>query len=1656
MHYFSEDALGNRSSVTSKEIYLDNPDIECTITADEDLSIPQNNYTINISASEGTVYYRWAYPSTNGSYIAPYKQYVSIAESAAEAGSGTQYTQDGTAVALTGECTLEVMVEIGSTQRYFTQTFNYDNAASTISFANTGSSSYKKIHTISVSASDASGIASATAGLLDSNGVTVEEYELMPIEDVVSEDVVVTGVDAGTYTLSVTVTDNNGDSTTKTSNRFYVRNAAPDTTVSVASDVLYNEETPLMASEEYKVSIVSSETFAGTVAGQHLYYRISDDMVNWGDWSDAGEMAAGVTDHSITTSIDTPYALTEGLNYFYIQTAVAPSGSSPSSDADTMDTDEVTIILDTESPYYRLHLNDVHTNETIEGTLELSDSYASEFTINMNGISSDVLTLTENEEGRSGTYSITLNGNLDSSIYVTDAVGNTTEIPILITGFDFDGPEITNDTSVVTSSGDRQDTEMTVYINDAEEGSVSFALIPAGELGSARNADGSIISSYYTDSDEFTILSGDESFTPFLTTLTSSSLANEHEDRNLTYKVALRGVTGTYYVGVKATDGLGNETEVVLDDALTAVDAEIELTDAVTVSPQLANTKTKMNLNFNMPVYILPQNMITDTADEDMTLEETNLAHAVQYATDYSESRSFIIRSTGTYELYVADNIGRSTLIEVEITDDMVSFDNTDVIEAEVYFMHGDELETEPVGDDEWAMPGYDSYDELSGEYTCSTVIVVDAPSGYYLMPENGYENWGYEYWDGDECLLFDEDYCEQYLMDPEDPTKGYSRLVYQTWWIFWEDETNGNWGYTDKYERTVYFKYKTDADDEWTDDELTVYNIDNTPPQFETKFDPETIYIDGEPALFTPGDVTLTLRVSDPQSGLEWIWLQLWTDDEALWEYVDINTAAIDPSTNVLLDNDYVTVTISGNYDENGNDLDPYGVKTVTITAHQNFYILIDAGNTIGDSGGYISEVTKENVEWIDYINKVDLSEDDYEVTYYYEDYDGNWQLVTDGVYYKNAKAVITPTSSGSVRGLYVSNNNGSNEKTLNEFDYQFTFALTDQYGYKLSVPVSLDNFDNNPGTISYSIATSGKTNQPVDITIAVSDDESGVGSVTLERKSGGTTVPIDLTDNGDGTFTGQITNTGSHIITLLDNVGNKAQQSFIVTNIDNVVPEITDISWNIADGEVTSSSVVATLSYSKTGVTITNTTPVSENFLTSDYVVDKTNSIIRFFENGSLNVYFIDEYGNEGVDVVTADQIYKDPPALTAVMTPAEDGLSVDISFEKAVDAQGNFVDPYRLLKNIMVRLNGIVKFAEEVEYDSSGTIISATPAVFTITENGVYTFDVYDMEGISSAVTVEVTGIDKSAPQITQVRWSYDYEVLENGEWQKKSVDNVTWDVGDEAGYVIATDVYPVTNSDVDVTVVTDSDTTIIGDSNSESGTEHTLTYDENGMYIFNLEKPNGMFDSYGFQVDVIDKTPPVIELAATELVFYENEAANKEPYSKSMIDEAGTAFNAYDLFKGETNLNDRVEIDYGGFNADDITQNTFDRTKPYTITYKVSDDAHNETEVTMTVRLVGENDSVAFVNGEFPDSANRAEVNDSEQIIITLGNFSGKSWARVEAGVVTMGEMKSLGEVLTETSSGSGEYVYSPEETGYYTILVQTDKRDYFNLQVFFVK
>lgn len=1650
--YFAEDAFGNNTGTSYKNITIINETTKCSIDTTTDTSIPRSSYNIVLTSnSQNTLYYRWQ--DSKGNYITDFEKYN---------GSGIDTASNSKTAKLDGKYTLKCKVVPPSGEANASvveKSFVFDNQAPVISAKPLSNSMYSETQTISVSATDASGVKSAYAQIVTPNGSAVdgcEEFELESVNGIVSQNVNINNIPSGAYALKVRAVDENGLENVGELNTFYIRNDKPQTNVSFDTKLTHQDK-QLISSADYTLKIDVSEAFANASAtsNQNVYYRVSSTSGSYGNWVNGGAVAKNENSLSASILAKSPVsALVDGENTLYVQTAIAEDGTDTSKiDINTIQASEISFYYDETAPNARLIIEDVHTSDGINGKVYLSDNLDAELKLTS---PSDDVTVTRAAEG-GNEFNITVNKCVDINLVAEDVAGNKTNVPLVIKGIDTEAPTATISTQEV-SSGDRIDGKAVVNVYDAQEDEVQIALIPENEYSTAME-NGKIKDTYFNNYN-----------TEILSCILKSSTESEwEEERNLTYEINLIGATAKYYVGIRMADSLGNETERIFSngvEVLSATDAELSLEHKVL--PKKAGAKAIVKLNFNVPAYVLPQDKIVTEADTDdqKDIDKTNLEIAKQNATSYSQSQSFIITNHGTYKVYAVDDIGRSKMFKITVTDDDVLFNQTSGLETKIYVGENHDIE---LADDE--MTSYEYYIPYGdyGETLVNPVVhVKSSDPNMYLYPYDKYNNNCYE-----SGFMFDSSASQQYEVKD---AVGYTELVYTV--IQALPKLNEYYyDYMNPYETTermldVYVFEPGTPEEAWSQEIAVVNNIDNTPPKGTVDFSPNIIetvkdesvspsetpgsdYVDK--ITYTPSDVTATVTLQDAETGIEKINLggvKMYAGIEPE-EEITIGEIPLKNSKGEYIDYTIEPWTWNGEkYGvpvtiEYSGDADPKGIKTLRYLFTDNVWMdLIECYNTIGNREYIGSGRGMEGMTTRDCIYKMPIEEGlDYSIEYYYEDNNGEWQPMTDSeAYYRRVKAVITPGERAEERELKISNNNGAYEKILDSYENTFTFKLKDKYGYKADVTVSHEYFDEQPGEIRYSLSTTQKTNEPITVQIQATDELSGVGEVKLLTGN----EEIAVTDNSNGNYSASIAQNGTYSIVMYDKVGNKAVTSFNVGNIDSEVPTITNKIFSTQ--EVTTKSVSVSLQFSKPNVKITAVEPLQSSgdedlILDSKYSVNYSTSVITFTDSGTLTVIFKDEYGNEGIDTVTVSNIDRTPPSLSAVTSVNENKTEVKVTFEKAKKENGEIIDKRRKLSDIYVMYGGIAQRVETVEND---TVVDKAEYVFC--ENGIYTFKVYDGEGASSFVTLEIKDIDLKSPIITQIRWSYGYDLLENGEWKTKSFDG-KYTPGDEAGYVFATDKYPVTNQDVTVTVTTDDATRPIGSSEDVYNTENEKVYTDNGMYIFNLEKNNRLTDSYGVDIELIDKKPPVIDLLGkNELIFYENSSMG-DAYSKDYLTKPGVAFNAYDEFGNGTDLNSDVTVkDWGGFNPDNLKANTFDSSSPYTIVYQVSDKAHNVTEAKRTVRLVGMYDTIALVNGQLPDYAGRCEVRGKD-ITVSLKNIStsATSYVRYDKGMKTMGEMKKSGTMISKNSNG--DFTVPNLESGWYTFYVQTDKRDYFTLQIY---
>lgn len=1684
MVYYAEDALKNNTGYQTFEIgEMTNESTAYKITP----SNPKNAapaYNIYVDSGENTVSYRWK-EIKNGKTEYLFKDYRPY-----NGGINTQ--NDPETANLNGQYILEL--EIVTPNKTATihpeSTYVFDNAGPEIEFTLPSSTSFLPEQTVSVKVDDSgSGVSAsgAVAKVVNPDGSESEygsEFNLTVQDDganrlkSINQSLRIIGMPSGAYAVKVTAADSNGKVTTKVSDPFYIRESAPSSVVSIKSDYSYKGSPAISKDDKITFEFDVREDFNNPTYAkdQALFYRVRALGGEWSAWTEAVGITPTTQDGGLnfTGNADVlNMALTDGEGELAVQTAISVKGSTKI-DLSLANEVNAPYLFDETPPVAEyLDLTNLHQKEPITGKLYVSDNISNALTAECSDENVEI------GEWEDGAFEITVSKNTspDTKIYIYDDAHNRAEETIDVYGIDFDAPtaEITVDEPLM--AGTRKDATATVTVYNMSENFTGemFALIPNGEYTSGKIDDKYFMSNL------------DEKI-HFEVKKTRSDTALWSDETTNTYSVKVAGVTGEWLLGVRAEDALGNSADIVFkDDVLVTENQEMTLTKKVT--PKYAQKKTMVVAEFNVPVYVLPQDKIADTGDED------NFELLEEYAMFYSQKATFAIDKTGTYKVYAIDDLGRAKRFDVTVTDDDVTFDSAGDVEVKIvrevwteegtsYMEDVTDAVLSPTSQDYgqcyiMVEPSSKSADTLllpqlnldkiaSGEKTFAQLL-EGCFYDYSYRETNGF---GFDFNKSDEYVVRNDGEPHGTGRTDFDKIKGFTKLIYGVEHVRVPDlmiETYAD--IKDRVLEVMAFNKNNEPTsfDVVSQKSFVISNFDNTIPEVDVKVTPNVVgYERNDDGILyevlkpTMGDVKITLSAQDKESGIndeDVIALQYNDPDGNFhkivpelngtdhWEWdgtgksamIRVYNAEIGDFEEVAVDSIPVKIT----YDSYA---DKFGVKKLEYTFTEEFSLDSWYGmksgifkNTLGgekypffDAGRWEGGVSS-----IDMIYDAPIEENvDYKLVY--KTKDGAEIDDLDTAYYNTAVAEIVPLERGEERGLYVSNNGGATQKTLTVYNTSFEFKLKDKYSYEASKTASLVKTDSTPGTIDYSLSNTAKTNSPVTVTITAADNESGVGSVSLKG-----TEEIRLLQQG-GKYLGGIEKNGTYSIVMYDNAGNKTAKSFSVSNIDITEPEasITYSSGANEWGEngtdfVTSRPVTAKLSFSKPNVKITGVQAIEGSTITSaDYTVSYDSSMITFIKNGALGVLFTDDYGNEGAAAVSVGNIDATPPKIEPVQTISDNLTQVDVEFRK-VDILQSAMDQKRTAKDIIVTYGGMSKKVqnEDDTYNS-----------FSFTENGTYTFKVHDGEGLTSYLNITVTGIDKSAPKIEKVKWFYDYDKYneELGKWETNRVEEEIIPTEGTVGYRVGTG-KEITNKDVTVQVTTDADTHLLGGTEEYSKTQEKV-YDQNGLFVFDTQKKNGLVTSYGVDIQVIDKTPPVIELTGgSEAVFYENPQMGE-------FDESLLGYKAYDVLNGKTiDYTGDVKIDWGNFKhtKDDFYQNTFDSSKPYTITYEVSDAAHNITRTTRTIRLVGLYDTVALVNGALPDYAGNSTVN-GDKISIELKNFSGTAYVKYEKGVYTMGQMKKMGTVL---SLAGGKYELSNLEDGWYTFFIQTDKRDYFTLNVY---
>lgn len=631
--------------------------------------------------------------------------------------------------------------------------------------------------------------------------------------------------------------------------------------------------------------------------------------------------------------------------------------------------------------------------------------------------------------------------------------------------------------------------------------------------------------------------------------------------------------------------------------------------------------------------------------------------------------------------------------------------------------------------------------------------------------------------------------------------------------------------------------------------------------------------------------------------------------------------------------------------------------------------------------------------------------------------------------------------------------------------------FKLTAENGnktiYQYTPPV-----DCTAPAVSVVQNNSGSLVAQIIYTITATDARSGVAEVYLPG-AGADGEDIILEEEADrtGTYVFTTRNPDTFTLRVVDALGNVTEKQ--LSSNSAVVGEL-EVETVYHNQGLTNTGVRVSLQ-STDGRRI-NSMIVSGTVPAADYIV--SNNDLYISSNGELEVLCADEIGNEATVYIVVTNIDKTAPVIETTVSAVEDAYGIidvtkaRVSF-RAVSDGDDIPETVFLLRrtdkeitftdnkvwdecggDLLVLWQNYNAEPEKYKYDED--FLEICDALFRhdiyldttyadVTSNGKHTFYFVDSAGNTASATADVTIIDEVAPAVSEVKWKFSYLTGEQFDTLAPASGTVTETNGlylvnkELAGYL--------TNQPVTITITTDEPVILYGSGSTTYSTTVCKVFTANGVYAFNLMDKAGNIRQVNVEVANILKRNIHIALTNPEdLVLIKGQEADYDPASL-------TGFTVYTYSGTErvTITPAKSYIDYGGFDPENIADNTFDRTSPYVIHYKVWDEAGNMAEMSKQVILCAKDDILVFVDGVLPDAAGNVYVTTAEASAEVRNYGDLPASVRLAKGQYNGAQMKTRGTVLAAVN---GQYTLNfSEGEGWYTLYVRTLYQDLYVVRIY---
>lgn len=232
-------------------------------------------------------------------------------------------------------------------------------------------------------------------------------------------------------------------------------------------------------------------------------------------------------------------------------------------------------------------------------------------------------------------------------------------------------------------------------------------------------------------------------------------------------------------------------------------------------------------------------------------------------------------------------------------------------------------------------------------------------------------------------------------------------------------------------------------------------------------------------------------------------------------------------------------------------------------------------------------------------------------------------------------------------------------------EGDRTETIYVKDKGGniYEIDVSYKLDHTNPTVKVVDQPGEGDSWTDKDISIRAEISDDESGIASVTVTKPDGTT----ETLTGENGSYTFNATQNGEYVITATDHAGNQTAQTITIHNIDRSEPGLTVSGGDTSGSSLTVEVEAVTNGESDVIVTVQQDNKEPVEISGGEYIITEPGEYTFTATTGAgvatsiiKNVYSVTFDSDTGTAVTT--QLVMEGKAVTEPESPAKDGYTFE----------------------------------------------------------------------------------------------------------------------------------------------------------------------------------------------------------------------------------------------------------------------------------------------------------------------------------------------------------------------------------------------------------